>query len=195
VELDPRDFEVAVASAEADLQSAGAAKANLEEQLKEQAQVIAAARASIQGDRATLEFAQRELDRYGFLAKTASGTDERWQQAQSDFGERQAALQHDTAIDIGGGRECATNAKSVQSSMRHFARAVERLQKLDSKRMGDDPAIHRVTQDLASDLRGMWSARDSAKDNVQGSKDLPLLLHGKGFKGKLRRQESSRRSR
>jgi hypothetical protein len=98
----------------------------------------------------------------------------------------------DNGIDIGGGRECATKIKSVQSSMCHFARAVERLQKLDSKRTGDDPIIHRVTQDLASDLRGMWSARDLAKGNVQGSKDLPLLLHGKGSKGKLRRQEGSR---
>jgi hypothetical protein len=96
----------------------------------------------------------------------------------------------DNGIDIGGGSEYATNAKSVQSSMRHFARAVERLQKLDSKRMGDDPIVHGVTQDLASDLRGMWSARDLAKGNVQGSKDLPLLLHGKGSKEKLRRQEA-----
>ena len=101
----------------------------------------------------------------------------------------------DYGIDIGGGRECATNAKSVQSSMRRFARAVERLQKLDSKRMGDDPMIHRVTQDLASDLRGIWSARDLAKGNVQGSKDLPLLLQGKGSNGKLRRQAGSRRCR
>jgi hypothetical protein len=101
----------------------------------------------------------------------------------------------DNGIEIGGGRECATNTKSVQSSMRHFARAVERLQTLDSKRMGDDPIIHSVTQDLASDLRGVWSARDFAKGNVQGSKDLPLLLYGKGSKGKLRQQEGSRRCR
>jgi hypothetical protein len=100
----------------------------------------------------------------------------------------------DNGIDIGGGKECATDAKSVQSSMRHFARAVEQLQKLDSKRSGDDPAIHRVTQDLVSDLRGIRSARDLAKGNLQGSKDLPLLLHGKGSKGKLLRQEGSRRS-
>jgi hypothetical protein len=103
-------------------------------------------------------------------------------------------LGRDNGIDIGGGRECATNAKSVQPSMRHFARAVERLHKLDSKRTDNDPIIHRVTQDLASNLRGMWSARDLAKRNVQGSKDLPLLLHGKGSKGKLCRQEGSRRS-
>jgi hypothetical protein len=67
-----------------------------------------------------------------------------------------------------GGRHCATNAESDQSTMHHFDRAVERLQKLDSSRMGDNPIIDRVTQDLASDLRGIWSPRDLAKGNVQG---------------------------
>jgi hypothetical protein len=95
-------------------------------------------------------------------------------------------------IDVGGGKECATNAKSVQSSMRHFAGAVERLQELDSNQMGENPIIDHATQDLASDLRGIWSARDLAKGNVQGSKDLPVLLHGKGSKGKLRPQEGLR---
>jgi hypothetical protein len=98
-------------------------------------------------------------------------------------------------IAVGGGRACATNAKSVQSSLRHFARAVERLQEVDSNRMGENPIIDHVTQDLASDLRGIWSARDLAKANVQGSKDLPVLLHGKGSKGKLRRQVRQRRDR
>jgi hypothetical protein len=97
-------------------------------------------------------------------------------------------------IGVGGGRHCATNAESDQSTMRHFDRAVERLQKLDSNRVGDNPITDRVTQDLASDLRGTWSARDLAKGNVQGSKDLPVLLHGRGSKGKLRPQERQRRS-
>jgi hypothetical protein len=92
-------------------------------------------------------------------------------------------------IDVGAGAECAANAESDQSTMRHFDRAVERLQKLDSYRMGDNPIIDCATQDLASDLRGVWSARDLPTSNVQGSKDLPVLLHGKGSKGKLRRQE------
>jgi hypothetical protein len=87
--------------------------------------------------------------------------------------------------DVGAGREWGTNAKSVQTSIVHFDRAVERLQKLDSYR-GDSPIIDRVTQDLASDLRGIWSARELARGNVQGSKDLPVLLHGNGSKGKLR---------
>ena len=97
VELDPRDFQVAVASAEADLQSAEAAKANAESQLVEQAHVIAAAQAMIESDRATLEFAEQQLARYGQLAREGSGSAERAQQAQSDAGQRRAALQHDLA--------------------------------------------------------------------------------------------------
>jgi hypothetical protein len=96
-------------------------------------------------------------------------------------------------VVAGGGRECATNAKSVQS--RDFDRAVERLQKLDTNLIGDNP-IDRVTEDLDSDLRGIWSARDLAKGKVvQGSKDLPVLLHGNGSREKLRRQERRRRCR
>jgi hypothetical protein len=96
-------------------------------------------------------------------------------------------------VGADGRRECATNAKSVQSSLRDFDQAVERLQKLDTNLIGGNP-IDRVTEDLGSDLRGIWSARDLANGNVvQGSKDLPVLLHGNGSKEKLRRQERRRR--
>jgi hypothetical protein len=69
--------------------------------------------------------------------------------------------------------------------MRDFSRAVELLQKLDNNRMGDNP-IDRVTQDLVSDLRRFWSARDLAEGN-QRSKGLPELLHNKGCKKERRR--------
>jgi hypothetical protein len=98
-------------------------------------------------------------------------------------------------IDIGGGRECATIAKSGQSTMRHFGRAVERLQKLYSNRMGNNPIVDRVTQGLVSDLPRIRSARSSAQGNVQGSKDLPVLFHSKGSKGELRQQNGQRRCR
>jgi hypothetical protein len=98
-------------------------------------------------------------------------------------------------IDVGGDIECAPNGKSIQSSIDHFAQAVERLQKLDTNLTRDNPNLDRVTQDLESDLRGLWSTRDLAKGSVQGSKNLPVLLHGNGSKGKLRRQERQRRYR
>jgi membrane fusion protein (multidrug efflux system) len=124
VELDPRDFQVAVESAEADLQSAQAAKANVQEQLNEQNHVIAAAQASVEGDRATLEFATRELDRYGTLANNGSGTPERWQQAQSDAGQRHATLQHDLAtIDA-----AQAHLAVLQSQIRQADAAIARQQ-------------------------------------------------------------------
>ncbi len=97
VELDPRDFAVAVESAAADMASAEANVANVLAQIDEQQAVIGQNEAAIAGNRSTLEFAQQQLDRYRSLAKTGAGTTERLEQAQSDTGERQAALNRDLA--------------------------------------------------------------------------------------------------
>jgi membrane fusion protein (multidrug efflux system) len=97
VEIDPRDFQVAVHSAEANLQSARAQKANVLEQLAEQTHLIAAAQATVESDRAILQFAQQEFGRYGTLAKSGAGTEERLQQAVSDIGQHKATLDHDLA--------------------------------------------------------------------------------------------------
>jgi hypothetical protein len=71
-------------------------------------------------------------------------------------------------IDVGVGIESVTNGKSFQSSMDHFARAVERLQELDSNLMVDNPIIDRVTQELASDVRGVWVRRRLGKGQCTG---------------------------
>ena len=97
IELDPRDFQVAVDSADADLKSADATAANIGAQLQEQQAVIGQSQAAVEGDQSTLAFAQEELQRYGSLANTGVGTIERLQQAQSDIGQHQAALQRDQA--------------------------------------------------------------------------------------------------
>lgn len=97
VELDPRDFQVALESAEADLQSALAAKANAKEQLVEQSHVIEAAQAATEGDRATLDFANQQLARYKQLAGDGAGSVEHLQETQAETGQRKAALQHDLA--------------------------------------------------------------------------------------------------
>jgi len=97
VELDPRDFQVAVDSAAADLQSAVAAQVNAEAQLKEQTEIIAAAEATVQGDRAAVTFAEQQLARYGKLAHDGYGSVQNAQQAQSTIGVQQGALQRDIA--------------------------------------------------------------------------------------------------
>jgi len=116
VELDPRDFEVAVESAAADLKSAEANAANNEAQLKEQQAIIAQSEAAVAGDRATLEFAQQELQRYGSLANTGFGTEQRFQQAQSDIGQRQAALRRDqAALDAARAHVAVIEAEGQQA--------------------------------------------------------------------------------
>jgi membrane fusion protein (multidrug efflux system) len=97
VEIDPRDFEVAVKSAEANLLSAQAAKANVLQQLPQQAHIVAAAQATIDSDRAMLQFSQQQLDRYTDLATRGAGTEQNQQQAVSDFGQKKATLEHDVA--------------------------------------------------------------------------------------------------
>jgi membrane fusion protein, multidrug efflux system len=107
VEIDPRDFEDALRSAEANLQSAEASKANVLEQLSEQTHVITAAQAAIDSDRATLEFAQQELARYTRLAN--DGNDNGGNSAGGGdvgtFSEYRARRRGDEAaiVTLGGG--------------------------------------------------------------------------------------------
>jgi membrane fusion protein, multidrug efflux system len=97
LELDPRDFQVAVDIAKADLKSAEANAGNIEAQLTEQKSIIAGGEPTVEGDQAVLDFAQQQLDRYKSLANTGSGTVERLQQAESDVGQHRATLEHDRA--------------------------------------------------------------------------------------------------
>ena len=97
-ELDPRDFLVAVDSAKADLESAKANASNIETQKIEQQAVIAQNAATVTGDQSALDFSKQELQRYGSLAHSGFGSDQRYQQAQSDIGQKQAILQRDGAL-------------------------------------------------------------------------------------------------
>jgi membrane fusion protein (multidrug efflux system) len=67
------------------------------EQLAQQTHIVAAAQATIDSDRAMLQFSQQQLDRYTDLANREAGTIQNQQQAVSDFGQKKAALEHDTA--------------------------------------------------------------------------------------------------
>ena len=97
IELDPRDYRIALDIALADLHGAEAGKADIQAQLEEQGQVVAAGQAAVDGDKATLTFAAKQLSRYRDLAGTGFGTGQRLEQAQSDNGVQVAALQRDQA--------------------------------------------------------------------------------------------------
>jgi membrane fusion protein, multidrug efflux system len=124
IELDPRDFQVAVDIANADLKSAQANAANIEAQLREQKAIVAESQAAVDGDQAQLDFAQQQLDRYKSLATSGSGTVERLQQAESDIGQRRAVVQHDlAALDAARAHQAVIETEGVQANA-----AIERQQ-------------------------------------------------------------------
>jgi membrane fusion protein (multidrug efflux system) len=116
LELDPRDFAVAVNIANADLKSAEANASNIEAQIKEQQAIVTESQSAVDGDRAVLNFAQEELDRYKSLATSGTGTVQRLQQAESDVGQRRAAWQHDlAALDAARAHQAVLQTQLVQA--------------------------------------------------------------------------------
>jgi membrane fusion protein, multidrug efflux system len=97
VQLDPRDYQVAVSNAVATLAAAKAFKLNLIAEIEEQEHQVAAAQAALDGDRATLLFANQQLVRYGALSKSGADTKERLQLATSTLAQQRATVEHDTA--------------------------------------------------------------------------------------------------
>src|ERR1700746_264156 len=61
IELDPKDFAVAVDMANADLKSAEANASNIEAQIKEQQAIVAESQSAVDGDQAVLNFAQEQF--------------------------------------------------------------------------------------------------------------------------------------
>jgi membrane fusion protein, multidrug efflux system len=98
VELDPRDYQNAVDSAEAQLHAAEAAEANAEAELAEQQTIIGQDAASIAGDMANLAFASEEYHRYTRLAHYSDAPVEQMQQTQANIGQRRADTAHDQAL-------------------------------------------------------------------------------------------------
>jgi membrane fusion protein (multidrug efflux system) len=116
IELDPRDFAVAVDMANADLKSAEANASNIEAQIREQQAIVTESQSAVDGDQAVLDFAQQQLDRYKSLATSGSGTVERLQQAESDVGQRRAVWQHDlAALDAARAHQAVLGTQLVQA--------------------------------------------------------------------------------
>jgi membrane fusion protein (multidrug efflux system) len=116
IELDPRDFAVAVDMATADVKNALANAENIKAQIHEQLALVAESQSAVDGDKGPLAFAEQELDRYKSLATNGSGTVERLQQAQSDAAQRRATMQHDlAALDAARGQQDVLETQQLQA--------------------------------------------------------------------------------
>jgi membrane fusion protein, multidrug efflux system len=124
VELDPRDYKVALESAKADLATAMATTANITAQIDEQHHVVSAAEAAVSGDQATLTFSQEQQTRYEALSRDGADTKERSQLARTDVAQHLATLQHDAAA-LAAAR---SHIQVLESQLGQAQAAVEKAQ-------------------------------------------------------------------
>ncbi len=116
VSIDPRDYQAALASANADAEAAKAAIASDQAQLSLQQTKIAAAQATIAGDQARLAFAAQNSRRYASLSGTGASTEQSTQQASTDVVAARAQLAADAAALQGAIRTIAVlNAAAAQA--------------------------------------------------------------------------------
>jgi membrane fusion protein (multidrug efflux system) len=95
--IDDRDYQTALASAQANLDAAAANIDNLTQQIAQQNYAVAEARAAVDGDQAALTFAEQDAQRYAFLSRSGAGTTQSAQSSTSSVAEKRAALDHDIA--------------------------------------------------------------------------------------------------
>ncbi len=105
VRIDPRDYQNAMAMAQADSAAARASIANDEAQLSLQQARIAAAQATIQGDQARLAFAVQNQHRYASLSATGASPIQTTDQAITDLATAHATLAADQAGLTGATRQ------------------------------------------------------------------------------------------
>lgn len=90
--IDARDYQSELASAQAELAAAQALEQRIEADLARQQSQIAAAQAKVKSEQAEATFARQELTRYSNLASKGAGSVQLAQQARSQTGITQAAL-------------------------------------------------------------------------------------------------------
>jgi membrane fusion protein, multidrug efflux system len=95
--IDDCDYQSSLAQARANVTAAKADIANFKAQIELQQSTITQAQASVTGDEAAVAFAKRDDDRYRALVGSGAATIQRTQQADTDFAEKRALLDHDKA--------------------------------------------------------------------------------------------------
>jgi len=93
VTLDPRDYETAVAAAQAAVERDRAQLADASATLARQPPIIEEQEGNVAAARARLAFAERDARRFGNLAQTGAGTIQQEQQADTNLQQTRAQLQ------------------------------------------------------------------------------------------------------
>jgi membrane fusion protein (multidrug efflux system) len=93
--IDDRDFQTAFSQAQADVDTAQADIAGTDARIQLQQAMVKQAEANLVADKAAVDFAGQERDRYRSLLKTGFGTVQRAQQTEADLRSKNAVLERD----------------------------------------------------------------------------------------------------
>ncbi|MFG1422463.1 HlyD family secretion protein [Roseixanthobacter liquoris] len=129
--IDDRDYQVALAQANADLAGAKADVANIEALLDQQKAVIDGARATLDTDKANETFAEQDSTRYNTLAKSGFGSLQNAQQATAKIAAAKATVQKDEAALVAAQKQVNTlNAQldKAKATLAHTEAVLQQAQ-------------------------------------------------------------------
>ncbi|WP_336486062.1 HlyD family secretion protein [Methylobacterium nigriterrae] len=107
-QIDRRDYDVALAQAEAQIASAKASIQNVDAQIEAQKAQIDVAKAQVTQTQAALDFAKADAARYKDLATRGAGTVQQSQQSTSNLEQQQASLQRAQASVIAAQKQISS---------------------------------------------------------------------------------------
>jgi len=114
--IDDRDYDSALAVAQANADSADAAVEVLVQQMTQQTYQIAEAQAAVASDQASLDFARQDYGRYAKLARSSAATTQEAQQSGTSAQNSQASLQRDlAALGVARTQMAVLNAQLVEA--------------------------------------------------------------------------------
>jgi membrane fusion protein, multidrug efflux system len=116
VEIDPRDYQAAVAEAQAQVEQANAAIVSLDSQVEAQQARIAQAQKQVEQAQAVLTFAQQEYGRAQDLVKRGAGTQQAAQQTASSLVQGEATVASAQANLIAARKQIPILAAQRQSA-------------------------------------------------------------------------------
>lgn len=114
--IDDRDFQVAVAAAEAELAAARATAKGIQASISRQGKVIDQAAATVDADGAAIALSRANASRYGALAKDGSASLQEQQEATSRLVADQAARRRDLAAHSAAGEQVAMLAADLANA-------------------------------------------------------------------------------
>ena len=119
--IDPRDYQTALDHARANVKAAQANIDTLTQQIAQQKLTVQQAQQSAAADQAALVYSQQNSQRYSQLARDGVGTVQQAQQTQSDFLQKQAAVQRDSAAVAGAEKQIGVLGAQLEQARANLA--------------------------------------------------------------------------